>query len=120
MTALSKILDRLAREPVLFFGLFGLYITAYQEQLVDTDAKKAFVAAAVLWAQRTFSTSKRTADENVEVGKYVGALEAAPPQIQPLTIQGVGFGGGGAGSSFRVIPKPSTPPDPIPAVMDPT
>lgn len=83
---LAALLDRIAREPVLGFGAIGLSITAWAPSLVDNDAKKAAVAGILLWLQRTFSTSKKTAEENVttakadvdtkvEVAKYVGAVE---------------------------------------------
>lgn len=78
---LPKIVDRFAREPVLFFGAIEAYLLGFHEDVFNTDLKKGFLTAAMLWLMRTFSTSKRTADENVEVAKWVGAVEvrAEPP-----------------------------------------
>lgn len=86
LTSLKALYDRASREPVLFFGAVGLSITAWEPAWVATDAKKAAVAGILLYLQRIFSTSKKSADENiaiaqagtgaqVEVAKYVGALE---------------------------------------------
>lgn len=80
------LLDRASREPVLGFGAIGLGITAWWPALVDNDAKKAAVGGILLYLQRIFSTSKKSADENVanatadvdtkiETAKYVGAVE---------------------------------------------
>lgn len=72
---IQRVIDRIAREPVLGLGAAGLSITAWAPTWVDTDAKKAAMAGILLWLQRTFSTSKKTADENVESAKYIGAVE---------------------------------------------
>ena len=72
---MNRVLDRLSREPVLGFGAIALSITAWAPSWVDTDAKKAALAGILLWLQRTFTTSRKTADENVETAKYVGAVE---------------------------------------------
>lgn len=72
---IRRLIDRIAREPVLGLGAIALSITAWEPGWVDTDAKKAAMAGILLWLQRTFSTSKKTADENVESAKYVGAVE---------------------------------------------
>lgn len=70
-----KLLDRFGREPVMFFGAAGLAITAWAPDAVDTDAKKAALAAIILWLQRSFSTSKRTHEEQVDVARYAGQIE---------------------------------------------
>lgn len=94
---LKGLIDRAAREPVLGFGAVGLSITAWWPQFVDNDAKKAAVTGILLFLQRIFSSSKKTAEEQVgaakaeaqqakvdakadveqqvEVAKYVGAVE---------------------------------------------
>lgn len=83
MKLLPKLADRFAREPVLFFGALEAYLLGFTD-IFNTDLRKGFLTAATLWLTRTFSTSKRTADENVEVGKWVGAVEAKvePPSSE--------------------------------------
>lgn len=71
----KSIKDRLLREPVLMFGLIPLYLTAYQPQLIDSEAEVAFVAGATIFLQRIFSTSKVARDESIEVAKFLGAVE---------------------------------------------
>lgn len=86
MTFLSKVKDRMLREPVLGFGLIGLFVAAYAPELVDTAPEQAFVAGVVLYLQRIFSTPTKTAEENVEAAKYVGAVEqqaGIPPAAPP-------------------------------------
>lgn len=74
---MNGVLDRISREPVLGFGAIGLAITAWVPSWVNGDAKKAAVAGILLWLQRTFSTSKKSADEGLESSKYIGAIEHA-------------------------------------------
>lgn len=75
MNHAEKIIDRLVkREPVLFFGFLGLVIGAASD--VDPASKWGVViAAGVTLFQRAWSTSKVTAEENVEIAKAVGAVE---------------------------------------------
>lgn len=75
MNKLTVLIAGFKREPVLGFGLVGLVVAAYAPALIDDDAKKAFVAGLVLFLQRAFSTPTTVAAQNVEVGKYVGAVE---------------------------------------------
>jgi hypothetical protein len=72
---MNVVVDRISREPVLAFGAIGLSITAWAPSVVNTDAKKAALAGILLFLQRTFTTSRKTAAENVETAKYVGAVE---------------------------------------------
>lgn len=72
---IRRLIDRIAREPVLGFGAVALSITAWAPGWVDTDAKKAAMAGILIWLQRTFSTSKKTADEQTESAKYIGAVQ---------------------------------------------
>lgn len=70
---MNVLLDRLAREPVLIGG--AVYATL---EAAYPDASPAVKLAWTAWitlAQHMFSTSKRTAEENVEGAKYVGAVE---------------------------------------------
>lgn len=72
---MKGLFDRLSREPVLGFAAVGLAITAWLPQWVDNDAKKLAMAGIIAWLQRTFSKSKKTAEEDEEAAKYVGAVE---------------------------------------------
>lgn len=74
---MKTVLDRISREPVLL----GAAALATFEAAAPgaSTAWKLAIAAWIAYLQRTFSTSKRTADENVEVARYVGAVEAAAP-----------------------------------------
>lgn len=80
MTQLSKawsnLWDSLSREPVLGFGAAGLAITAWGPSTwTDTDAKKAALAAVILFFQRAWSKSTKAVAEQVEVAAYTGAVE---------------------------------------------
>lgn len=65
MDLLIRIGQRMMREPVLLFGAVGAAVAAWLPQLVDTDLEKAAVAAILLYLQRTFSTSKANAADQV-------------------------------------------------------
>lgn len=80
---LKGLLERLAREPVLFFGAVGLSITAWLPDLVDTDAETAAVAAILLFLQRAFSTSKRTVEEKVDQA-HTAARDGALADVASL------------------------------------
>ena len=94
MRHLQRVADRLVRrEPVLFFGAIGLWITAATD-LEPESAAGVALGATVLLFQRAYSTAKATAEENAAGAKYVGAVEeraaaadAGPKQVevvQPL------------------------------------
>lgn len=77
---IQSVIDRLIRrEPVLFFGGIGLWITAATDWDV-TSGEGIALTGTVLLFQRAYSTSKASAEENVEIAKWVGAVEekAAP------------------------------------------
>lgn len=103
--ALRKLIDRLVRrEPVLFFGAIGLWITAVTNITDDSRAGVA-LAATVLLFQRAFSTSKATAEENAEVARYAGALEGE--NRTPATI--VNNNLATPARARKVAPKKATP-----------
>lgn len=77
---IGRVVDRLVkREPVLFFGAIGLWITAAAD-VKPESATGIALAGTILLFQRAYSTAKVTAEENAEGAKYVGALEAATGQ----------------------------------------
>jgi hypothetical protein len=110
---MNRVLDRISREPVLGFGAIALSIAAWWPSLVSTDAKKAALAGILLWLQRTFTTSRKTADENVEGAKYVGAVEH---QAIATAAQVIAASAPPATSTATAVPAP--PPEP-PSVADP-
>jgi len=73
LTALGQ---RAIREPVLLFGAIGASIAAWMPQLVDTDLEKAAVAAILIYLQRTFSTSKAGAQDQVATAAQAARHEA--------------------------------------------
>lgn len=73
----SKVWDRFAREPVLFWGAVGAWAAVIIEGAHPLT--QAATAATILWLQRAFSISKRSHEEEVEVSKYVGSVEEQVP-----------------------------------------
>lgn len=90
MTALgASLLDKVQRYPVLFFGAAAAWVKLWCH--VETgDGVDIALTATVLWLQSAFSLSKKTADEQVEGAKYVGAVEhqAVAQAGQALTAAG--------------------------------
>jgi hypothetical protein len=74
---MRRLLDIAAREPV-YLGAAVLATVAIAD---PSPLVMAAAVAWVSWAQRMSSKSKRTAAEDVEIARYVGAVEgqASPP-----------------------------------------
>ncbi len=74
---MTGVLDRIRREPV-YLGAAVLATFEAAWPSAPTGVKLA-AGAWVAFGQRAFSTAKATAEERVEVARYVGAVEANPP-----------------------------------------
>lgn len=74
MVFLRSLLDRVQRYPVLFFGAVGAWIKA-KVNIETGGADDLALTATILWLQSAFSLSKKTAEEQVEGAKYIGAVE---------------------------------------------
>lgn len=82
---MRRLLDVIAREPVYLGGaVLSTVAIANPSPLVMASA-----VAWVTWAQRLASKSKRTAGEDVEIARYVGAVEGRaallPHDPEPTT-----------------------------------
>lgn len=75
MKFIRSVIERLVkREPVLFFGVIGLWATATWE--IEPDSRVGLaLAGTVLLFQRAYTEAKVTSEEKVEEAKYVGAVE---------------------------------------------
>lgn len=74
MSAVHAAADKVQRYPVLFFGAVAAWIKVWWR--IDTGSGSDLaLTATVLWLQSAFSLSKKTADEQAEGAKYVGAVE---------------------------------------------
>lgn len=76
MSLLRALGARLIREPVLLFGAMGAVIAAWLPFLVDTEVETAAVAAVLLWLQRSFSTSKANAADQIADASEKARAEA--------------------------------------------
>lgn len=87
---MKKLLDLLVREPVLAGGaVLGWIAVLHPSQIV-----MAATVSTVTWIQRLASKSKKTAAEDVEVARYVGALEG-PGSAAPVAPPAAGDVPGG-------------------------
>lgn len=69
-----RFFDGISRYPVLFFGALYKFITA-KAHIETGSVDDIWLTALMLYLQSAYSVSKKTADEQIEGSKYVGAVE---------------------------------------------